>query len=49
MRSTMGNVRLTGLDLLNQHRDILIDIPAIVDEFARRHPRRMELMNIMAD
>ena len=42
----MSNERLTSLHL---HRDIDIDIPEILDEFARRHPRRMELTNILAD
>ena len=45
----MGNERLTSLALLHLHRDIDIDIPEVIDEFARRHPRRMELLNILAD
>ena len=49
LRSTMGNERLTSLTLLNLHRDIDIDIPEVIDEFARLHPRRMVLGDILAD
>ena len=49
LRSTMGNDRLTSLSLLHLHRDINIHIPDIIDEFARRYPRRMKLLNILAD
>ena len=50
LRSTMSNERLTSLALLHPHRDIDIDIPEIIDEFARSHPRRMKLINnIIAD
>lgn len=47
LRSTMGNERLSSLSLLHIHRDIDIDIPEVIDEFARRHPRRMKLANIL--
>lgn len=47
LRSTMGNERLTGLTLLHIHRDIDIDIQEVIDEFARRHPRRMKLANLL--
>ena len=49
MWSRMVNERLSSLALLNLHRNIPIDIPAIVDEFAHRHPCRMQLNNIIAD
>ena len=49
IRSTMGQERLSGLALMNIHRDIPIAADAIVDSFARSHPRRMELVNIMND
>lgn len=49
IRSTMGNERLTALALLHFHRDIPLDIDTIVDDFARLHPRRMELANILSD
>ena len=48
-RSSMGTERLTGLGLLHLHYDITVNIPAAIDEFARSHPRRMQLCNIMAD
>ena len=48
-RSAMTTVRLTGLTLLNVHRDISVDISAAIDEFARRHPRRMKMAQILDD
>ena len=45
----MGNERLTALTLLHVHRDIEIDAPQVIDEFARRYPRRMKLSNILQD
>ena len=47
--TTMGNTRLSALALLNVHRDIPIDVTAIIDEFSRRHPRRLQLSNILSD
>ena len=49
LRSTMSNVRLSSLSLLHLHQDIDINIPEIIDEFVRRHPRRLQLSNILAD
>ena len=49
LRSTMGNDRLSALSLLYIHRDINISIPDVIDEFARRHPRHLQLSNIFAD
>ena len=43
LRSSMVTERLTGLTLLHIHRDIPVDISAATDEFARRHPRRLQL------
>ncbi len=48
-RIKMVHERLTGLSLVHLHRDIPISIPDAIDEFARRHPRRMELLNIFVD
>ena len=48
LRSTMGNERLSGLALLHLHRDIDIRVEGIVDEFARRHPRRLKLLDILS-
>ena len=47
LRSTMGQDRLNGLALMHFHRDIDIDYDAIIDMFARKHPRRMKLLNIL--
>ena len=49
LRSTMTNVRLTGLSLLHIHQKIPVDTTAALDEFARRHPRRLEMMNVLKD
>ena len=49
LRSSMGTERLTGLSLLHLHFDIPTNIDHVVDEFARRHPRRIQLANILAD
>ena len=49
VRSSMGTERLTGLALLHIHRNIHLEIPDIVEEFARRHPRRLKLSNILVD
>ena len=48
-RSSMATQRLTNLSLLSIHRDILVDIQAAIDEFSRRHPRRLQLTDILAD
>ena len=42
----MTTERLTELSLLHLHGDIPIDTAAAVDEFGRRHPRRLLLSNI---
>ena len=47
IRSSMINDRLTSLTLLHVHHDIAVDIPQVIDEFARRHPRRLKLANIL--
>ena len=43
-RSGMTNERLSGLALLHLHQDIPIDVEEIIDEFSRRHPRRLQLV-----
>ena len=48
-RSAMTNSYLTGLTLLHIHRDIPIDIQAAIDTFARMHPRRMRMVEILDD
>ena len=45
LRSTMTQERLNGLAMLYYHRDIPLTPEEVVDEFARRNPRRMLLSN----
>lgn len=49
LRSSMGTVRMTGLALMLVHRDIDIDVEEVISMFARRHTRRMRMVNIMDD
>ena len=49
LRSTMGNERLTSLALLHLHRDIDVNVGDIVDKFASRHARRLEVADILAN
>ena len=43
LRSTTSESRLTGLALLNVHREIHLDTEEIINEFAIKHQRRMML------
>ena len=43
LRSSMGNERLSSLALLHMHQDIPVNVEEIIDEFSRRHPRRIQL------
>ena len=45
MRTTMGNERMNGLALMHVHRDIKLNHDELLDSFALRHPRRMQLIN----
>ena len=47
LRSTMGEERLNGLALMSIHRSHRIDFNDVLDRFARQHPRRMELLDIL--
>lgn len=49
IRSSMTTERLSGLTLLHLHRDIPIDIQTAIDEFSRRHPRQLQMSNILDD
>ena len=40
----MGQGRLNGLAMLYYHRDVQITPEEVVDEFSRRHSRRMVLI-----
>ena len=49
LRSTMVEERLNGLAMLYVHRDIPCSPDAVVSEFARLQPRRLELVNPFID
>ncbi|XP_014675618.1 PREDICTED: 52 kDa repressor of the inhibitor of the protein kinase-like [Priapulus caudatus] len=49
LRSSMGTVRMTGLALMLVHHDIDIDVEEVINMFARRHPRRMRMVNVLDD
>ena len=46
-RSTMGEERLNGLAALHVHNNIPVDLEKIVDNFERKHSRRMTMVNIL--
>ncbi|CAG2195052.1 unnamed protein product [Mytilus edulis] len=48
VRSSMSEDRFNALVLLFVHKDIDIDIQAVLDMFARKYPRRMLLLNPLA-
>jgi hypothetical protein len=45
----MAQERFSSLALLHARRDFPLDLDAVLDQFARRHPRRMQLVNIIHD
>ena len=47
LRNTMGEGRLNALSLMSIHRDIPTDFHEVIARFVRKHPRRMELVNIL--
>ena len=47
--STMSQTRFTGLALLHIHYNMDIDFDEMIRRFARLHPRRMQLANILFD
>jgi len=47
MRTTMTEDRMNGLLLTHIHYDMELNTDDIIDEFARQHPRRMELLDIL--
>ena len=49
MRSTMLAERLNSLLLLYVHKDIRLDYDDIVNDYARKNPRKMVLLNPLAD
>lgn len=49
MRASMTENRLTGLALMHIHYAKLVVLDKVVDVFAKKHPRKMELQNIIFD
>ena len=47
LRSTMGEERLNGLAALYVHNNIAVDLEKVIDNFARKHSRRMTMVNIL--
>ena len=47
LRSTMTQERLNGLATLYTQRDIIVDIVKVIDEFGRKHRRKMSFVNIL--
>ena len=49
LRTTMGQSRLNGLALMHVHYSLELNMKKIIDSFARKHPRRMMLNDIIND
>ena len=47
LRNSMTESRMNGLALLHVHREVSLDVDSIIDRFARQHPRRMKLLDIL--
>ena len=47
LRLTMGRDRLSALALMFIHRTVSVKTTDVVAEFARKHPRRMQVPNIL--
>ena len=47
LRSTMTQEGLNRLALFHIHRNIELKVSDIIDLFAQKHPRRLELSNIL--
>ena len=47
LQSTMCQNRLNGLAAMYIHKEINLDIDTVLDKFARKHPMRLELINIL--
>ena len=47
----MTNERLNDLSLMFIHHDLTkqLNVDHIIDEFAREHPRQMELANLLSE
>ena len=49
LRSTMSNERLSGLALMHTNYSMELNFEEIINIFARKHPRRMTLGDILSD
>ena len=47
LHSTMGQTRLNGLALMHFNYGMSIDLEAVLSAFARQHPRRMTLLDVL--
>lgn len=47
LRSTIGEDRLNGLMLLNIHRNIKITPNEVIEEFSKKHTRKLQLQLYM--
>ena len=47
LRNTMHKDRLNALTLMSIHRNIPIDFDNVITRFARKHPRRMDFIDIL--
>ena len=45
MHSSMGEDRFNALTLLYEQKDMELDIEEIINNFAKKHPRKMLLLN----
>jgi len=45
MRASMGQERLSALALMHIHYNVPVDAATVVDAFAKRQPRRLELLH----
>ena len=45
----MGQERLSGLALMHINYSMEIDLDEVINIFARKHPRRMALADILTD
>lgn len=44
LRSTIGQDRLVGLTLINIHKDIEINIDAVIDRFSKQRTRKVDFI-----
>ena len=49
LRSSMGQEQLSGLALMHVHYGMEFDLEEIINIFARKHPRRMVLSDILRE